>query len=307
MAEKPKKKVVRASSTPAASKAAEATSKKGKSLPEVTWKATPEAKAEASKLRLFSWILWVLAIAGEIFAIFWVLQQSDIKMWLLILMIVVIGGLALTGAVLWKKSNRLDPASKRDKVQFFVQNQLGAIITVIAFLPLIVMIFLNKDMDGKQKGIAGGLGIVVLLVVGWFAADFDPPSQEEYSNEQRIVMELTGEDKVYWTKSGKVFHLCEDVSAVQQVSQDNQIYEGTVGQAHAAGKDRLTKQVEQEINQCGLDINDYNPNPPSGTDSTPSPSTDDGTGGSEEPATDADSTDPATDGDVTPEETETTQ
>lgn len=293
MAEKPKKKVVRASAPPTGLKTAGGPAgKKGKDLPEVTWKATPEAKAEAKKLRLFAWILWALAIAGEIFAIFWVLKQTDIKMWLLIVMIVVIGGLALSGAILWKKSNRLDPASRRDKIRFFVQNQLGAIITVIAFLPLIVMIFLNKDMDGKQKGIAGGLGIVALLVVGYLAADFDPPSQEEYSNEQRIVMELTGEDLVYWTKSGKVFHLCDEVSAVQLDSKDNQIYEGTVAQAHASGKDRLTKQVEMEINQCGLDINDYNPNPPSGTDSTPSPSTDDEIEGDEESGTDVEDTEP---------------
>lgn len=148
-------------------------------------------------------------------------------------------------------------------------------------------------MDGKQKSSVGGLGIVVVLVAGWLAADFDPPSQEEHSNEQRIVKEVTGEDKVYWTKSGKVFHLREEASALQLDSQDNQIYEDTVAKALPAGRSRLTKQVKQEIKQCGLDINDYNPNPSSGTDSIQSPSIDDKTDESEEPGADADNAEPA--------------
>lgn len=267
MAEKPKKKVVRAQPIPSASsKSSGSSTSKKDQLPEITWKATPEAKAEAGKLRLFAWIAWALAIAGEAFAVFWVLRQPEIKMWLLIVMIVVIGGLALGGSLVWKKANRLDPASKRDTIKFFVQNQLGAIMTVIAFLPLIIMVFLNKDMDGKQKGIAGGIGIVVMLVVGYFASDLNPPSQEQYSDETRIVLELTGKDEVVWTKSGSVFHLCAEASDMQRESKDNEVHVGTVAQAHAAGKSRLTKKVEMEIKQCGLDINDYNPNPTSGTD-----------------------------------------
>lgn len=297
MAEKPKKKVVRAQPVPAASSksSGSSASKKKDDLPEVTWKATPQAKAEAGKLRLFAWIAWVLAIAGEAFAIFWVLKQPDIKIWLLIVMLVVVGALALGGSLLWKKANRLDPASKRDKIQFFVQNQLGAIITVIAFLPLIIMIFLNKDMDGKQKGIAGGIGIAIMLVVGYFASDFDAPSQEQYSDEARIVMELTGKDEVFWTKSGSVFHLCDSVSDVSKESKDGNIYAGTVAEAHAAGKSRLTKKVESEINQCGLDINDYNPNPVSGTDTPEDTDVQEGTdtdGGVEETDTEEPSEEP---------------
>jgi hypothetical protein len=170
-----------------------------------------EAKSKALTFRIIAAVLWAIAIGGELFTIFWVLRQDPIRMWLLIVMLVVIGAFALGGSLLWKKANRLDPASRKDTVRFFVQNQLGVIITVIAFLPLIVMIFLNKDMDGKQKGIAGGIAIVIAAAVGLASADWNPPSVEQYSVETNVVKELTGKDEVVWVKGGSAFHVCEDV------------------------------------------------------------------------------------------------
>jgi hypothetical protein len=108
-------------------------------------------------------------------------------------------------------------------------------------------------MDGKQKGIAGAIGIVVLLVAGYFGTTINPPSVEQYTAETSTIMSLTGQDLVYWTKSGNVYHLCEDASAVNLESQDNTIYSGTVADAHAAGKERLTLQVDQEMEQCGIE------------------------------------------------------
>lgn len=220
---------------------------------ESTWKPTSEAKSSATRLRLIAAGLWVLAIGGEAYGIFGVLRDSSVNMVLLIALIVVIGILAVAGSLLWKKANRLDPASKRDAVRFFVQNQLGAIITVIAFLPLIVLILMNKDMDKRQKAIAGGIGVVVMLAAGAVGIDWSAPSVEQYTAESSQVVQATGHDLVYWTKAGKVFHLCEDVSAVNLKSKDNKIYSGTVADAHAAGKDRLTKQVKSEAKQCGFD------------------------------------------------------
>jgi hypothetical protein len=220
---------------------------------ESTWTPTPEAAKKARTHRLIAAGLWLLALAGEAFAIFWVLRQDPVNLWLLIGLIVVIGALAIGGSLLWKQANRLDPASKQDTVRFFVQNQLGAIITIIAFLPLIVLILLNKDMDGKQKAIAGGVAVVVLGVAAWFGVDLDAPSVEQYDEETRYIVELTGEDVVFWTESGTVYHLCQEASAVNMESEDNTIYSGTVAEAHAAGKDRLTLQVDQEISQCGLE------------------------------------------------------
>jgi hypothetical protein len=241
VAENRKKKVVRVESDAAEVEEAAA-----------DWKPTPEAKGKATTSRVIAVILWVLAIGTEAFAIFFVLKQAPVNLVLLIILIVAIGALAVGGSLLWKRANRLDPARKSDKTRFFIQNQLGAIITVIAFLPLIVLIFTNKNMDGKQKGIAGAIAIVLLLVAGYFGLSLNPPSVEQYTAETQTVVELTGQNLVYWTKAGEVYHLCEDASAVNLESEDNTIYSGTVADAHADGKERLTLQVDQEVEQCGF-------------------------------------------------------
>lgn len=238
------KKTVRVESTPEAqAEAAE------------TWKPTPEAKKKSTTFRVIALIMWAIAIGAEAFAIFWLLRQvpfTTTHTIILVVLLVVIAGLSIGGSLLWKQANRLDPARKADKVRFFVQNQLGAIIAIIAFLPLIILIFLNKDMNGTQKAVAGGAGILLLLVAGFFGTSINPPSVEQYDAETNYIVELTGENLVFWTKSGNVYHLCEGASAVNLESADNTIYSGTVADAHAAGKDRLTLQVDQEIEQCGL-------------------------------------------------------
>lgn len=242
------KKVVRVESAP------ETESTSGK---ERAWTPTAESKSKAVRFRIIAAVLWVVAIGTEAFAIFWLLRQSPFETWHLILLIgliVVIGVLASVGSWLWKKANRLDPASKKDKFRFFVQNQLGAIITILAFLPLIIMIFLNKDMDGKQKGIAGGIAIVIgLVAVLVFGIDWNAPSQEAYAQDTDAVVFLTGADEVTWTKSGNVYHLCQEASDVNRESKDGQIFVGSTHDAVAAGKSRLTKKLAQEVRECGID------------------------------------------------------
>jgi hypothetical protein len=221
---------------------------------EPTWKPTPAAKQQATILRVAALLLWLVSISIEAFAIFWVLKQHSVNMALLIGAIVAIGVFSVIGSLLWKKGNQADPASTSEPIRFFVQNQLGAIIAIIAFLPLIVLIFTNKNMKGQQKGIAGGIAIVALLVAGVVGASWNPPSVEQYDAETKVVVNYTGHDMVYWTKDGSVYHLCQSASAVNQTSQDNTIYSGTVGDAHAAGKERLTLQVDQELKQCNLKV-----------------------------------------------------
>ena len=96
---------------------------------------------------------------------------------------VVIAIFAIAGSVFWKKANRHDPASKEDGFKFFVQNQLGAIITVIAFLPLLALVFLDKDMDPRTKKIAGGIGVGLAALATVVGIDFNPPSVEQYTED----------------------------------------------------------------------------------------------------------------------------
>jgi phosphotransferase system glucose/maltose/N-acetylglucosamine-specific IIC component len=215
-------------------------------------------------------VLWLLALGGEAAEIFWVLKQDPINMTLLIGGIVLIGVLAIIGDVLWKRANRADPAPRSEPVRFFTQNQLGAIISVIAFLPLILMIFLNKTMNSKQKGAAGTIAVVIALIAVYAGISFNSPSVEKNQNltcaqlpadtpateidqcntDVARVTQLMGKDEVTWTKSGSVYHLCVGASEVNKTSQDNQIYTGTVADAIADGKTRLTLQVDQELAEC---------------------------------------------------------
>ncbi|ALJ19761.1 hypothetical protein [Microbacterium sp. No. 7] len=220
------------------------------------WTPTPEAKKKAVTFRWIAAGLWAVAIAAELFALFWLLRQVPFTtahtIWLIVAF-VVIGALALGGSWLWKKANRLDPASEKDRFRFFVQNQLGAIITVIAFLPLIIVVLLSKNLNGTQKAVAGVIGVVVAGLVFWQSADWAPVSQEQYASETQQIIAITGQDQVYWTPAGKVFHLCEEARYVNLESEANEIRTGTVAQAYAEGKRMPAQQtIKQESNECGF-------------------------------------------------------
>ena len=149
------------------------------------WRATQGQKGAASRLRIFAAIAWVVAIGTEIAGIVMLRQHKfdHGNMGLLIGLLVVIAVFAIAGSLMWKAANKHDPASKADTARFFFQNQLGAIITIIAFLPLIALIFLDKDMDPKNKKIAGGVGVVLALIATAVGIDFKPPSTEQYTQD----------------------------------------------------------------------------------------------------------------------------
>lgn len=193
------------------------------------FEASKESKGKALQLRLFAGLGWLVAIGLQIYAILFLLKDP-INMGLLIGVIVGILILALLGSFLWKKANRLDPASEAQKVKFFVQNQLGAIMAVLAFLPLVIFIFTNKDMDGKQKGIVGGIAVAALLIAGIAGVDFDPPSIEKYTeqiNQQTdVVRKLNFDsDNVYWAQHGNRYHIFQDC---QHIREREGVRNGTV-------------------------------------------------------------------------------
>lgn len=222
------------------------------------WKQSAQANSSATQLRLIAIILWVAAIAAELGLIFGELLAkngqpfTNGRMAILIGGLVVIAILAIAGNLLWKKANRLDPAHKSDTVRFFIQNQLGAFITLLAFVPLVVLIFLDKDLGKGQKAVAGGIGVVLALVATTLGIDFNPPSVEQYTAERDSVIEHVGSDTVYWGPSSDVFHICDKVSDLSRARDAGTIESGSVADAHAAGMDRLTLKVDQEQKQCGF-------------------------------------------------------
>ena len=155
--------------------------------PDVTkaWAANQDQKGAASRLRMFAWLCWIVAIAAEIAGIYMLLHHKfdNGNLPLLIGILVGIAVFAIAGSMLWKSAYRNDPASRANAASFFMQNQLGAIMTVIAFLPLLILIFMDKDMDPKNKQIAGGVGAVLAVIAALLGVNFKPPSVEQYTQD----------------------------------------------------------------------------------------------------------------------------
>lgn len=200
------------------------------------FQASAEAKGKATQLRLFAFIAWIVAIAGEIFAILKLIHNETLT-WLIVAIVVILI-LAVTGSLLWKKANRLDPASEKEPVKFFIQSQLGAIMSVLAFLPLVIFIFTDKNIDKKTKGIAGVVAIIALLIGGVTGADFNPPSIEKYSKEiaaqDSVLSKINPSNNiVYWTKAGNKYHIYKDCY-------------------HIKGKDLTEGTIKQSFEQRGI-------------------------------------------------------
>ena len=194
---------------------------------------TAANKKSATTKRIVAVVLWVLALAAEVGAILilngiWYIPEEQKLYWL-------IGALAvdlilvIIGSQLWKKSNRLDPASKASKVKFFLWNNMGLIASVICFLPLIILLLANKYLDGKTKKIATVVAVIALIIASLFSIDFDPVSAEELAEAQQTV----GNGSVYWTQFGKSYHLDPNCHTLMRSSK---VYQGTIEKAFEANR-----------------------------------------------------------------------
>ena len=255
------------------------------------WAATQDQKGKAKKLRIFAGLSWLVAIGTEIGAIVLLMKNTFDQggLALLIGLFVVIAIFAIAGSLLWKRANRHDPASKEEAAKFFFQNQLGAIITVLAFLPLLALVFMDKDMDPRTKKIAGGVGVGLAALATVVGIDFNPPSVEQYTQDMNAcaaqikakepttacspavaaqaqdiardseaVAEATGgQDVVYWIapKAGEEKSKSKLVFHLcENVStlRGKNVNSGSVTEAYAQNAVRLTKQLTMEQRQCGF-------------------------------------------------------
>ena len=198
------------------------------------WRATHDQESAAKRLRIFAALAWIVAIGTEVAGIVLLRQhkfdQGNLP--LLIGLLVVIAVFAIAGSLMWKAANKHDPASRADTVKFFVQNQLGAIITVIAFLPLVVLIFMDKDMDPKNKKIAGGIGAALAVLATLIGVEFNPASVEQYTQDMN-----TCADQI---KTGQPTTACSPEVAEQakDIARDSStVAEATKDAAHPAGQD----------------------------------------------------------------------
>jgi len=198
------------------------------------WRATQEQESAAKRLRIFAALSWIVAIGGEIAGIV-LLYKNKFDQGNLALLIGILVGIAIfaiAGSLMWKAANKHDPASKAEKFKFFVQNQLGAIITLVAFLPLLVLILMDKDMDPKNKKIAGGVGAVLAVIATLMGVNYNPSSVEQYTNDMNKCAAQI--------KANESTTACSpEVSAqAQEIARDSfAVAEATTNAENPAGQD----------------------------------------------------------------------
>jgi hypothetical protein len=198
------------------------------------WRATHDQQSAATRLRLFAALAWIVAIGGEVAGIVLLFRHTfdHGNLPLLIGILVGIAIFAIAGSLMWKAANKQDPARQSDTARFFFQNQLGAIITVIAFLPLIVLIFMDKDMDPKNKKIAGGIGAALAVAATLIGVSWKPPSVEQYTQDMNSCAAQI--------KAGQPTTACSPEVAAQakDIARDSStVAAATKDAAHPGGQD----------------------------------------------------------------------
>ena len=198
---------------------------------------TGDPKQRATTRRVWAIICWVIAIAFEVIGI---LKLTDVINWFgglevstfLIICIVLDLVFVIIGSLLWKKANHIDPISEKNQVKFWTRNNLWTILSVLAFLPLIIFVFTDKDLDKKSKGLVGGIAIVALVIAGFASYDYNPVSSEQLERAEKEVLQVSPSGTVYWAEYSKKYHVDKDCPAF---SNSEVVYEGTVADAFERG------------------------------------------------------------------------
>ena len=189
----------------------------------------------ATGLRIGAVALWLVALALEVVAVLifngninWTFMPTLTQIIIALVLDLVF---VIIGSQLWKKANHIKPASEKNKLLFWLWNNMGLIVCAVAFIPFVIIALTNKEADKKTKAIATVVAIIALLIGGLASYDFNPVSEEQ----QQAAITAISED-VYWSPFGKVYHTHEDC---QSLNQTDTLTYGTVEQAIAANRTRL--------------------------------------------------------------------
>lgn len=194
------------------------------------------ARGNAGGLRAGAVVLWIFAIVFEVLAVLVLFGKISLTfmpvLYQLIAFLVLDLVCVVIGSALWKKANHIAPASERNKAKFWLWNNMGLIVAIFAFVPLVVLLLTNKDLDKRTKVICTVVAAIALLIGGAASIDYDPVSQEQLSTAEFVL----GDTVVYWAPFGKVYHTHEDCQAL---NNSETLTAGTVDQAIEANRTRL--------------------------------------------------------------------
>ncbi len=216
-----------------------------------------ENKKKATGLRWGAVALWLLAIGFEVVAILLLngtlYLPGNTTVWLIAALVVDMV-LVIIASQLWKKSNRLDPASEKNKVKFFLWNNMGLIASVIAFVPIIILLLKDKKMDKKTKRIVSAVAAVALVIAGASSIDYDPVSAEDLAEAQEKAA-VTSSGMAYWTQWGRSYHLDPDCHTLKRSAT---VYEGTIEEAFEAKRTDPCDfcALDADVSSDGVDAGD---------------------------------------------------
>ncbi len=209
------------------------------------------ASGDPGKRRPIAIALWVAAIVFEVLA--WLVFNGTLTrlpgkalIWLIAFIVLDLICVVVAGQ-LWKQANHIDPPSEANKIEFFLKSQLGAILSAVAFVPVIILMLTDQEADSQTKKF-GTIAAIIALVIGMGTSiDFHPVSAEDLAEAEENAIAL-GTGTVYWTEFGHVYHLNPNCQAIINSAD---IYQGDVQAAFEAGRTRACKFC---ANESGSDV-----------------------------------------------------
>lgn len=216
-----------------------------------------ERKGNALPFRIGAIVLWVLGIVFEVVAI--LVANSTLYLpkfppmtWVVIFLVVDLV-FVVVGSQLWKRANHINPAPKENKLAYWVQTELGVIIAVIAFAPILLLMLTNKDLDKKTKQVCSIVAGVALVAAVGSGIDYHPTSQEDLDQAEAGAAVLSDDGLAYWTPFGEVYHFNPDC---QYIKNSGTIYSGSINDALEAGRNRACSGCAVEDGTDTLDSAD---------------------------------------------------
>ncbi len=149
----------------------ENTTKNTNNAGKASHKMTPEQrKAKALPNRIFAIIFWCLGIALEIFTFLNIRGTINIPVIsnylviFVILFIILAIVLVIIGSQFWRKANQINPPSDENKNTYWLSNQIGLLISIVVFVPIVILLLVNKDLDKKSKRISTIVAVIALVI-----------------------------------------------------------------------------------------------------------------------------------------------